>query len=466
MRFQSFSSPSLGLVLAVVLAGALAASGVAAGVQEADAPFAFGFGGDADVDPDALRVTVFARDLPFPYGMAELVDGSLLVATSVPTEGSYYASIGELRRLVDADEDGVADGPGTVLFTGLPGAMTALRRAGNLFGVVSVEPGAERITVLRAGATPADPLVLVGSIDFAYPTPMDHGTYELAMRAAPGRPGRYDLFFNVGSAGNDVAGGSVSVSGLVTGTLQDASIYRVTVDDRGETTIFSDPTLVATGLRNAAGLAVDPASGDLFIADNGIDTPEARLEALGADELNRIPADEIGGDAEDFGFPDAYVDYRTGRPVGERGLPPVVAFGPLGGVENEGTAEIALAPPGFPAGLDDGVFVGFHGQWDDIGLANEENPLAYADPATGTHVHAVANDEPAVGHLDGLLATTDALYVADLTGPGSLTEPSATGIIYQIRATTETSAPGDGTGGPEGPAPAGGAAWRANREPA
>jgi glucose/arabinose dehydrogenase len=403
---------------------------LAASTRQNEPPLALG--GDPRVDPSAFLVTVFASGLFYPYGMTELPDGSLLVGTSVPTGGGYFASTGELLRLVDSDADGVADGPPVVMAGGLPGAITAVRRAGNLIFAVSTQPGASMICVLRLGGSPSEALTWIGAIEIAYEVPMDHGTYELATRPVPGSPGRHELYFNVGSIANDASGASVSLHGLIEATLADSAIYRVIVDEGDDLPRFSEPALIATGLRNAAGIAIHPESGDLFFADNGIDTPEDRLEALSADELDRIEAADVGGAAEDFGFPTDYVEYRTGRRVGSGGIQPLVAFLPLDGSENEGTAEIAFAPADFPPPLDDGVFVGFHGQWDEVGLANEENPLVYVDLATGEYFHVVGNDDPLVGHLDGLLSTDTALYAADLTGPGSLLGTEPLGVIYRI----------------------------------
>src|SRR5688572_15955725 len=98
-----------------------------------------------------FRVTTFATGLNFPYGMERLADGSLIVATSVPktSTSGYFATTGELRRFVDSNADGIADDAGTVVYTGLPGALTAVRRAGTLLFVTSAAAG---ITVLRTGA--------------------------------------------------------------------------------------------------------------------------------------------------------------------------------------------------------------------------------------------------------------------------------------------------------------------------
>jgi len=414
------------LVSAVVMA--LAGSTVC-GVLAQEAPFTFGGGLTAS---DTFHVTVFASELPYPYGLAELPDGSLLVGINEPTDGSYFGSTGAIVRLIDDDGDGVADGPPLSVAAGLPGAMSAVRVAGDLVFAVDTLPGDARISILRLGATADAPLEPLGSLLFSYAEQMDHGTYGIAATEIADEPGRYDLYFNVGSIANDAVGGVAEVSGLTTGTLMDASIYRVHIEDENGVLTGSAPQQIARGLRNAAGLAIDERTGDLWFEDNGIDTPDNRIEALSADELNYLPADAIGGDVEDFGFPDSYIDYRSGEAIGRDSTAPIVAFGPTGGSENEGAADIALSPRSFPNRLDDGVFVGFHGQWDEVGEANEENPVAYVDRETGVVTHVVSNDEPLIGHLDGLLATHDALYLADMTGTGSLVGTEPTGVIYRV----------------------------------
>jgi glucose/arabinose dehydrogenase len=147
---------------------------------------------------------------------------------------------------------------------------------------------------------------------------------------------------------------------------------------------------VASGLRNAAGIAFHPVTGDLYFADNGIDGLVNVREPLSADELNAIAASDIGGPVEDFGFADDYIEYRTGARIGGGAIQPLIAFQPVpapNGSESEGSNEIAFAPANFPPGLNQGVFVGFHGQFNSTGLDNEENPLVYADLETGAYFH-------------------------------------------------------------------------------
>lgn len=134
-----------------------------------------------------FRITRFASGLNYPKGMQELPDGSLLAATSDPTgtSKSFYSSTGTVVRFEDRDEDGVADGPPARLFTGLPGSLSGLKVAGKLVLVIST---ARQLSVLRLGATPADPLTLEGKILFNLPERWQHPPSDLAVRQAPGRP--------------------------------------------------------------------------------------------------------------------------------------------------------------------------------------------------------------------------------------------------------------------------------------
>jgi glucose/arabinose dehydrogenase len=287
-------------------------------------------------------------------------------------------------------------------------------------------------------------LTLVGSINFDFPTTWEHTTYALAVRDTPDQSGDYDVFFNIGSRVNSATSvDAVTASGLISASLNADSIYKFTVHDAGGTSSYSNLTLVATGLRNSAGIAIQPSTGDLYFEDNGIDGL-APNEPLSADELNRIAAADIGKIVPDFGFAHDYIQYRTGVRVGSGAVQPLVAFqpipDPLTGSESEGPSEIAFTPTLFQlGGLNPGVFVGFHGKFNQGGIANEENPLVYYDLTTGESYHFIGNDEPDIGHLDGLLATADSLFVADLSFTGGVFSPgdAGKGVIYQIKVVPE-----------------------------
>ncbi len=65
-----------------------------------------------------------------------------------------------------------------------------------------------------------------------------------------------------------------------------------------------------------------------------------------------------------FGYPANYTDATTGAFVGDLGTPPIAVFLPVGGAASVGVAELALAPTGFPNGLNDGIFAGFDGDFN------------------------------------------------------------------------------------------------------
>ena len=126
--------------------------------------------------------------------------------------------------------------------------------------------------------------------------------------------------------------------------------------------------------------------------------------------------------------------------MGSGGIDPLVAFQPLPEslqrLRERGPGRDRHGPAGFPSGLNSGVFVGFHGKGGQGGLANEENPLVFSDLATGRYFHFISNAEASIGHLDGLLSTSDSLFVADLVPTGSIfsAADAGKGVIYQIRA--------------------------------
>src|SRR5262245_60975194 len=168
----------------------------------------FSVGGDPIVHPEDFRVTTFASGLNYPHGMQPLSDGSLLVAVNNPNNGgnNFFDTTGEILRFTDTNHNGVADkSAGSVLYDGLPGEVTALRQAGHFIIATSAQSGSERISFLRRGKTVADPLTLVGSINFSFSNPIwDHTTFALAVRPTPGQPGNVDVFFNIGSEFNGV----------------------------------------------------------------------------------------------------------------------------------------------------------------------------------------------------------------------------------------------------------------------
>lgn len=377
--------------------------------------------------------------------MATLSDGSLLVAIS--QGASFFNSTGKLLRFVDVNSDGIADGPGLVLYANLPGSQTAVRVAGNLiFATSQTEP----ITVLRTGASPAARLTLVGRIIINYPGSWFHPNSALEIRKTPGRTNSYDMLFQLGSDSNFAVTTRTatltneSIPGAI-GILPGDSVFMLTITDHGTNVTATNLTQLASGLRNPAGFVFHLATGDLYFQDNGIDGPVNANEPLSADELNFIARTNLGGLTEYFGFPSNYTAYRTGTKVGGGGIQPLIAFQPIPnpstGRESEGANDIVFAPLGFPDGLNTGIFLGFHGRFNAGGTNNEENPVVYANPATGAYFHFIEGQQPGIGHLDGLMATRDSLFVADLVSTGNTGSGAGAGVIYQIKSLVNPTPP-------------------------
>lgn len=412
-------------------------------------------------DRARFRVSVFATGLAFPTSMAQLADGSLLVATSQGgtdwLDNYIFASQrGSLVRLVDADRDGVADGPPQTLAANLPGLVTTVRREGNLVFAVSLQGGQQSITIWRTGTSPAEALQSAGRLSFTFPPGFEHATCALATRPAAG--GGVEVYFNVGSKENAVstppsttvgitASAGASFTGGATFQLAADSVHRLTVLDDGGTITVGAPQQIARGLRNAAGLVFD-AQGNLWLQDNGSDDRMAGV-ALAADELNMITAADIGSTVPNFGFATTYVDYATGTLVGPTAgvVQPLVAFLPVAGERSEGAVELALAPASFPGDLAGGMFVPFSGLFNQGGVNNDENPLVFVNTADNTYFHFIENQ--IMGHPNGLLATSDGLYLSDLNHVGLFgnfrnTNPAVPadqqGVIYLVSYVPEPSA--------------------------
>lgn len=408
----------------------------------------FTLGGDPRVDPANFRVTTFAEGLAMPVGMTELSDGSILYGASIDHGGGtpFYGgsrSTFQLRRLVDSDGDGVADnGTGDLLFSGTDGdgwgGVNAIVQAGELVIVDSLNFESEvgYLHVLRKGANPGDALTHVGQLTLNYPTDPLHMNHGLAVRQTDERA--YEVFFNIGAHGDRVnsSPGGISASGLTSGTLDADSIYSVALDDLASTGApsLSNLTRIASGLRNVAGMAFHPDTGDLYFSDNGINNTQS------AEELNRLAADDIGGDVEFYGFATDYIAYPSGERVvdGAEGIQPLAAFLPLDGAKSEGPNQLVFTPAGFP-GLGNGILLGFHGVYAAGGTDNDENPVVFYDLATGDYFHLIGPGIEGVGHLVGLLDTADSIFLADMTPTGSFFRPPGrhNGVIYQIQAIPE-----------------------------
>jgi glucose/arabinose dehydrogenase len=181
----------------------------------------------------------------------------------------------------------------------------------------------------------------------------------------------------------------------------------------------SHPMIFATGLRNAVGLAIDPANGALWATDNGRD----RLgENLPPDELDIIRENGF------YGWPWYYGDNLPDPEFSQRpppGIPPALEFqahsAPLGLCFYTGEM--------FPQEYRGDVFVCFHGSWNRrvptgykvVRVRVKDNrPVSYEDFVTGFLTPDGVTGRP----VDVKVGPDGALYFSDDKG----------GRIYRVAA--------------------------------
>ncbi len=411
--------------------------------------------------PTGFRVTEFSTGLDYPNGLIVLEDGSLLVGTSESGSVRYFSSPGQLVRLSDTDQDGIADEQ-QIVASDLPATITHIKSIDDFVFVSSYSEFKEgsEITIFKhndisGGGSQDFALENLGKISFSFDD-SSHAIVPIGLRSTG--LDQYEFFFSLGAEGNNVSSVrpvilSSSDFNIPVTSLTADSIYRMPVDGTGESLVFGLTEQIASGLRNAADLVFEDQSGDLYFIENGIDGIAATSlsaengiadtnEPLSADELNRIEADNIGSEIEDFGFADEVTRYRTGLLVNGQGdevedseeyINPLAVFQPINGSESEGPASLALAPSSFPSAFNEGAFIGFYGRGGTTGLENEENPVLFYDFETQSYSQFISNDEPGIGHPTTIAVTENVLYVADLSATGSLgPRGRGEGVIYKF----------------------------------
>ena len=256
------------------------------------------------------------------------------------------------------------------------------------------------------------------------------------------------MFFNIGSEYNGVVRDSdgnvvldangnptyqlttdpVSASGLISGTLQGDSIYMVKLHDNNGTPVALEPDADRLGLRNAASMAIDPADGRPRLRRQRDRRQRRRQVRL---EYRRTGPDPGGADRagtdEFFGFPEminGQLEFSYVKTIDEPGHPetvvnpgvgvqPLIAFEPL--ADPVLTAQVPRARgrrgsrcrrPISRPGSTTASSSGSTASGTEGGIANDENPLVFADPSTGQYFDFVSNDEPGVGHFDGAVSTS------------------------------------------------------------
>ena len=310
--------------------------------------------GAAPQPATGTRVAAFARDLDHPRWLTVLPNGDVLVAeTNAPARpeggkgikafmmglvkkraGAGVPSANRITLLRDTDGDGVAD-LRSVLLEGLHSPF-GMALVGNDFYVANSD------AVVRFPYTPGDTRITAAGVKVVdLPAgPINHHWTKNLIASKDGNK----LYVTVGSNSNVAERGMEAEAGR-------AAIWEVDIRT-GAHRIF------ASGLRNANGMAWEPASGALWTSVN-------ERDELGSDLVPDYMTSVRDGAF--YGWPYSYfgqhVDERVKPPRPElvaTAIPPDYALGPH-------TASLGLASSAgttLPATFANGMFIGQHGSWN------------------------------------------------------------------------------------------------------
>lgn len=269
--------------------------------------------------PEGFQISIYSAEVP---GVRFLALGP---------DGAVYATLtrlGRVVRLVDRDGDGTADQVSTVL-QGLQSPHGLAFRGDTLYV-------AETYRVIRLDPAATAPVVVVPGL----PAGGGHFTRTLLLDSAW-------LYVSVGSSCNLCQESDP----------RRAAVVRYRVDGSGE-------TLFATGLRNAVGLARDPATGQLWATNNDRDN-------LGDDlPPDRVVRLEAGGF---YGWPYCYLPGRPNPEYQDFADRCSQVIGPAVSLPAH-TAPLGLAfytGRMFPPDYQGDLFVALHGSW------NRSVPIGY-----------------------------------------------------------------------------------------
>ena len=342
--------------------------------------------GLAEVDvPDGFAVSVFAEGLAGPRFMTVGPDGTLFVAER---------GANRVVALPDADADGVADSQQTVVENLDAPSSLAFRPGTNELYIGEVS----RVSRVRVdGLTADEPEPVVTDL----PERRGHTTTTVAFGADEW------LYVSRGSTCNVCEEADPRL----------AAVWRYRPDGTGG-------ELFMSGLRNAVGLALNPATGELWASNNGRDLlgnnrPPETLYLLQQGEdagwprchAGQIADPEFGGDGACTGVAQPIVTMQAHS-------------APLGLTFYDGAA--------FPSEYHGDLFIAFHGSWNRVpptGYRVVRVPMEDGRPA-GDVVDFATGWLQADGNspgrpVDVVVASDGALLVSDDKG----------GYIYHIAAT-------------------------------
>lgn len=352
--------------------------------------------------PDGFSVSVFADDL----------DGPRLLRTA-PNGDLYVVLSGAGRILVYRNQGGHLAAKPDTFAAGLPQPFgIAFYPLGDKPQYVYVANTGSVVRIPIGGGEAQDVVADLSSIG-------GHSTRDIVFSP----DGRY-MYVSVGSGDNVGEGMGKAPSGWIAshalgepwgGEAGRAQVLRFTPDGK-------DRHVVATGIRNCVGLAMRPATHDLYCSVNERD---GLGDNLVPDYVTRVQ------DGQFYGWPWFYLgDHQDPRHAGERAdlkgkinVPDTLFAShsaPLG------LAFYRSAPGGsanFPADYEGSLFIALHGSWNRaqrtgsklvrVRFDHGKPGTSYEDFMTGL----IVDDHTVNGRPVGVAVGPDgALYVSDDTG--------------------------------------------------
>lgn len=348
-------------------------------------------GGEAEIVdinlPADFTATVFASGLTQPRFMAVYKDGTLFVA-----EGGA----GRIVALPDRDGDGLAD--------------------------ETIQIVADLDLPTSIAFEPDTWAMLVGETSQVSRFVLEDDTYQVLEQSVVVPNISTDGFHNSRTVLFGVDGRLYLSVGSTCNVCEESDPRRAAVS------VFnaagSGEQLYAKGLRNAVGMAVNPATGSIFVTVNGRDLLG---DDLPPETIYRLEA------GADYGWPRCHAAYLEDPDFGYEGScegvgEPVVQFqahsAPLGLTFYDGDQ--------FPGEYQGGLFVAYHGSWNrsvPTGYKVVFIPMAGDDPLGPPQDFATGwllPDQTASGRPVGVTVAPDgSLMVSD----------DKAGVIYRIRYT-------------------------------
>ena len=336
--------------------------------------------------PAGFCATVFADSIGAGRHLVVAPNGDVFVALQNARRNSRVAGIpAGAVGLRDTDGDGVAD---------------LQQRFGSAGGTG---------IALHGDFLYAD----VGTAIVRYPKPAGAltptGAPDTVVRGMPYMPGHAarnfviardgSLYVNIGSQTNacqerDRQAASTGINPC-TELERRAGIWRFDANRLGQE--FTPAARFATGIRNATGLAINPADGALYAASHGRDNLSSNWPALFTEQQNaELPAEELlrVSSGDDFGWPYCYWDgQRRMRVLAPEYGGNGTTVGQCSAKKGNVSAMPAHWAPNaltfytgsmFPARYRGGAFIAFHGSWNRAPLPQGGYNVVFVPFPNGT----------------------------------------------------------------------------------